>query len=71
MATKLRKWREANGLIQPEVAWLTGYSVPMISLLESGERDLKPLAKIRFARRLGVPPSELFDIEPEPEAAMG
>jgi transcriptional regulator with XRE-family HTH domain len=62
--SKLRRWREASGLSLREVADLTGLSVPMVSRVERGQRQLAPLTKAAFARRLGVPIADLFDIDP-------
>jgi transcriptional regulator with XRE-family HTH domain len=47
-----------------EVSGLTGVSVPMLSLVERGLRQLAPLTRVRVARRLGLPVQELFPPEP-------
>lgn len=66
MATQLRAWRERHGLTMDEVAALTGYCEATISRLERGERQLRPLDKVRFARSLRVPLRELFEFaEPD------
>lgn len=56
----LRAWREANGISLGELADVTGYSVPMLSRVERGQRHLSALARIRLARALGVRVRELF-----------
>jgi len=61
--SKIRRWRQQEGLTLSEVADLTGLSVAMLSLLERGQRQLLPRTKVQMARRLGVPVHELFDIE--------
>ena len=58
--TRLRAWRQANGLTLEEVSDLTGLSVPMISRAERGQRSIAPLRRVLVARRLGVPVRELF-----------
>lgn len=66
--SRLRGWREAEGLTLPEVAALTGVSVAMLSRVERGKRQMRPKAKVMFARCLGVPLRELFEPEPYEEA---
>ncbi len=61
--SKIRRWRQQEGLTLSEVADLTGLSVAMLSLLERGQRQLLPRTKVQMARRLGVPVRELFDVE--------
>ncbi len=56
----MRTWRQRHGLTLEEVADVTGISVPMLSRVERGERQLSPLARIRLARALGVKVRELF-----------
>ena len=62
--TRLRDWRKVEGLSLMEVSGLTGVSVPMLSLVERGLRQLAPLTRVRVARRLGLPVQELFPPEP-------
>lgn len=62
--TKLRIWRVGEGLTLEEVAGLTGLSVGMISKVERGRAVMAPLTRVVFARRLGVPIQQLFDVEP-------
>lgn len=66
--SKLRLWREAKGWTQGEVAGLTGLAVQTVSQLERGETRLAPATKVEFARRLRAKVSDLFDVEPLPEA---
>lgn len=61
MPTRLHQWRKSQGLTQDEVAALTGYSTPTICRLETGRHELRPLAKVRFARSLRVPLRDLFE----------
>jgi transcriptional regulator with XRE-family HTH domain len=56
----LRSWRTSNGITLEELSDVTGYSVPMLSRVERGERRLSALARIRLARALGVKVRELF-----------
>jgi transcriptional regulator with XRE-family HTH domain len=60
---KLRAWREARLLTLGQVSDLSGISVPMLSRVERGERQLSPMAKARLARALRVRISDLFDPE--------
>ena len=62
--SRLRAWREAEGLSLGEVSGLTGISVPMLSRVERGLKQMAPLTRVQFARRLGLPVQELFDIDP-------
>jgi transcriptional regulator with XRE-family HTH domain len=64
LTNRLRLWRVDNGLTLEEISDLAGVSVAMISRVERGQRQLAPLTKVQFARRLGVPIRELFDVEP-------
>ena len=59
-----RAWRQRNGLTLAEVSGLTGYSVPFISRLESGERMARPMTKVLIARRLGADIADLFPTGP-------
>jgi transcriptional regulator with XRE-family HTH domain len=63
LTNRLRLWRVEAGLTLEEVSDLTAVSVSMLSRVETGERQLSPMAKVRVARRLGVPIRELFDAE--------
>lgn len=63
LKNRLRVWRTDNGLTLEELSDLTGLSVPMLSRVERGERELAPLTKVKVSRRLGVPIRQLFDVE--------
>ncbi len=59
--SRLRDWRTEHGLTLDEMGALTGYSDASVSRIERGERSLRPLDKVRFARSLRVPLRDLFD----------
>lgn len=61
--TRLRSWREEHDLTLQEVSDLTGVSPSMLSRVESGQRNMSPLAKVRVARCLGVRVADLFEPE--------
>jgi len=63
ITNRLRQWREANGLTLADEEGLTGLSQPFLSRLERGERNLRPLDRVRIARALGCSVSDLFDPE--------
>jgi transcriptional regulator with XRE-family HTH domain len=44
-----------------DIAGLTGYSEAMLSRAERGEPVFSAMARVRVARRLGVPVADLFD----------
>jgi transcriptional regulator with XRE-family HTH domain len=67
---RLRLWRAEQGLTLEELSDLVGLSVPMLSRVERGQRQLAPLTKVRVARRLGVRVSDLFPVE-ELDVAVG
>jgi transcriptional regulator with XRE-family HTH domain len=56
----LRRWRVANDFTQNDVAGLAGVSEPLISLIESGQRNPGPRTKVAIARALGVKVGEIF-----------
>lgn len=62
-ANRLRQWRAEMDFSLAETSGLTGYSVPMLSRIERGERCPSAKAKVVIARRLGVPVSDLFPVE--------
>jgi transcriptional regulator with XRE-family HTH domain len=57
---RLREWRERHRLTLEEVADLLGVSSSQLSRLERGERGIRPLDRVRYARLLGVRVAELF-----------
>jgi len=68
--SRLQVWREKNRLRQDDVAGLSGFSAAMISLVESGQRNLSREGKVILARRLGVSIAEIFEPEPLDEQAL-
>jgi transcriptional regulator with XRE-family HTH domain len=60
---RLREWRTAQGLTLQVTADLTGYDISTISRVERGQLDLRPMARVEFARRLGVRLAEIFPVE--------
>ena len=56
----LRSWRERHGLSQADVAGLTGLSVALVSRIENGDRNPRPLTKVRIAKALGIQVAEIF-----------
>ena len=67
MHTLLKDWRTKHDLTLEEISDVTGYSVPMLSRVERGERQLNALARIRLARALGVKVREIFPLEAHEE----
>ncbi len=61
----LRKFRKDHGLSLKDVSAVSGLSVPMLSRVENGHRNLSGLRKIALAQSLGVPVSRLFPREEE------
>lgn len=60
---ELRTARKIAGLTQHELGLRAGIDDSLISLLESGKRDIHTVAYqtvVRIARALGVEPDELF-----------
>ena len=68
LRNRLRLWRVESGLTQDEVADLSGLSKAYISRIERGEREPRPLTRVKIARRLGVQVADLFDVEQLDEA---
>lgn len=62
--TNLRQWRMQNGLTLEELSDLTGVSIPMLSRVERGKRQLAPMRRVTVARRLGVRIRDLFPPSP-------
>ena len=56
----LRRWRLSNGLTLEDIEGLTGKDASYISRLERGERQLRPIERVRFARAVGARVDELF-----------
>lgn len=66
--TRLRAWREEKGWTLAEVSGLAGVSIAMLGQVERGERDFSAETKVLFARRLGAKVTDLFAVDPLPEA---
>jgi len=60
---RLRQWRARHRLTLEEVADLLGVSSSQLSRLERGERGIRPLDRVRYARLLGVRVAEIFPLE--------
>lgn len=58
--TQLARWRRRRGFTLADCSDLSGYSIPHLSRVERGERNLSPQGKVRLARALGVRVSDLF-----------
>lgn len=61
--SRLRRWRQRQGMSLREVADLTGVSESMLSLVERHLRALSPISKVRLARLLRVRVRDLFEID--------
>lgn len=61
--SRLRTWRKRHDLTLEEVAGLSGLSIAMLSRVERGERNLAPLTKVQFARRVGASVGDLFEVQ--------
>lgn len=61
--TSLKHWRTKERLTLEEVGDLVGYSAAQLCRIETGVRRPSRQAKVRIARRLGVPIRVLFPIE--------
>lgn len=64
--SKLRSWRLGRGFSLNDVAALSGYAEPTLSLAELGKRRLSARAKVHLARSVGARVSDLFDPDPMP-----
>ena len=60
----LRAWREYRGLTQAQLAAMIGTEGSVISLLESGDRELSDKWLRRVAPALGTTPGFLLDYSP-------
>jgi transcriptional regulator with XRE-family HTH domain len=65
-ASRLLKWCADNGLTITDVAGLSGYSVPYLSLISRGKRTPPPRAKVAIARAVGARVGDLFANEERP-----
>lgn len=64
-ANHLRAWREFAGLTQAELAEKVDTTDNVISMLESGDRQLSPKWLNRLAPALGTKPGFLYQFAPE------
>jgi transcriptional regulator with XRE-family HTH domain len=63
-ANHLRAWREARGYTQAQLAALVNTTDNVISMLESGDRQLTPKWLQRLAPILGATPGFILDYDP-------
>jgi len=56
----LREWREHRGLLQEDLAKLTGISKSVISRYETGDRRIHLEAQFRLMRALAIMPAQFF-----------
>lgn len=61
---RLKAWREFRRLTQEQLATLVGTTGSVISLLESGDRQLSPKWLRRLAPALDTTPGYLLDHDP-------
>lgn len=61
VGARLRRAREANGLNLHDLALLSGFSAPALSLIETGKRDLRLTSLLRLAAALRLKASDLLD----------
>lgn len=66
---RLRRVREDRGLKLHELARLSGLSAPALSLIETGQRDLRLSTLIRIADALRVPVWTLVEDGPRTGAS--
>lgn len=64
LGNHLRAWREFRRITQSELARRVGTTPPVISLLESGERQLSPKWLYRLAPALQTTPGHLMEHDP-------
>jgi transcriptional regulator with XRE-family HTH domain len=63
-ANHLRAWREFRGLTQAQLAERVDTTDNVISMLESGDRQLSPKWLDRLAPALGTKPGFLYQFDP-------
>lgn len=64
-ANHLRAWREYRGLTQAQLAELVDTTDNVISMLESGDRQLSPKWLNRLAGALNTRPGFLYEFSPQ------
>lgn len=62
---RIRRAREASGLNLHDLALLSGFSAPALSLIETGKRDLRLTSLFRLAAALRLKATDLLDDPPE------
>ena len=60
VGARIRQAREAAGLRLHELALLSGFSAPALSLIETGKRDLRLSSLFRLAAALRLNPADLI-----------
>ena len=60
VGARIRQAREAAGLRLYELALLSGFSAPALSLIETGKRDLRLSSLFRLAAALRLNPADLI-----------
>lgn len=60
VGARIRQGREAAGLRLHELALLSGFSAPALSLIETGKRDLRLSSLFRLAAALRLNPADLI-----------
>ena len=60
VGARIRQAREAAGLRLHELALLSGFSAPALSLIETGKRDLRLSSLFRLAAALRLKPADLI-----------
>lgn len=66
---RLKNFREAQALSQRDLANVSGVAQATISLIERGDRKVRPSTLRKLAEALGVEPSTLLPEQPEKAAA--
>jgi len=60
VGARIRQAREAAGLRLHELALLSGFSAPALSMIETGKRDLRLSSLFRLAAALRLNPADLI-----------
>jgi transcriptional regulator with XRE-family HTH domain len=61
LSNRLRDYRDREGWSLVDASGLTGYSVPFLSRVERGERNLTPAGRVHVARCFGCRVEDIFD----------
>ena len=70
VGARLRAARTARGWRQADVAHVVGVSVPFVCDIEAGHRRITARRREAFAQALGLPVSELIELDPTTLAAV-